>query len=81
MTLNCSLSNTGQGLFDLIHFIMHNEFHNSETEALLMTVLIIRANINLIIDSFIEATKDILGKEYVEEKIKKYESHDESNNN
>ena len=37
-----------------------------------MDILTIKANINLIADNFIEMSKEILGKDYVEEKVKKY---------
>ena len=76
-SLSESLNKSGLGLLELIHFIMHFTTEKEETEVYLMDILTIKANIKLMTDNFIEMSKEILGKDYVEEKVKKYMLEDQ----
>jgi len=68
-----SLSKSSNGLLDFIHFLSHYMSSKEEAEAFLMYVLVIKANIKMFTDGFIETSKSILGNDFVEEKMKNFD--------
>ena len=68
-----SLSKNSNGLLDFIHFLSHYMSNKEEAEAFLMYILVIKANIKVFTDGFIETSKNILGNDFVEEKMKNYD--------